>query len=67
MSKKDKLECIELLIETDCTVQTKPVINGRVHDDMIAITDCCHNSIEILINSGFILSMNNGKIIVDKF
>ena len=44
----------------------KAIINNRVHDDIIAITDCCHNSIEKLINRGFTLSMNDGKMIVDK-
>lgn len=66
MTKQDKMKAIEMLSETLCTVEMKAVIDGHVYDDKIAITDCCHNSIKILMENGYFVSMNKGKMIVDK-
>lgn len=66
MTKENKMKAIELLSEHVCTVQMKAIIDGRVHDEFLAITDCCHNAIKVLFEHGYTVSMNNGKMIVDK-
>ena len=67
MTKENKMKAIELLSEHVATVQMKAIIDGHVYDDKIAITDCCHNAIKVLFENGYTVSMNNGKMIVDKF
>ena len=67
MTKQNKMKAIELISETLCTVEMKAVIDGRVHDEFLAITDCCHNTIKILMDNGYTVSMNKGKLIIDKF
>ena len=67
MTKENKMKAIELLSEQVCTVEMKAIINGHVHGDMIAITDCCHNAIAKLLEYGFSVSMKDGKLIVDKY
>ena len=66
MTRENKMKAINLLSNTVCTVEMKAIINGRVHDEYLAITDCCHNSIKTLIEYGYLVSMREGKMIVDK-
>ena len=67
MTKEQKMKAIELLSEHKCTVQMKAIIDGYVHDELIAITDSCHNAIKTLFSWGYTLTIKDGIMIVDKF
>ena len=67
MTRENRRKAIELVSDYVCTVEMRPVINGTVTEDYIAITDCCASVIVDLIESGYVLSMKDGKLLVNKF
>lgn len=66
MTRENKMKAIEILSNTLCTIEMQAVIDGRVHEEFLAVTDCCHNSIKKLMENGYIVSLQEGKLIVDK-
>lgn len=66
MKREDKLKALEIINDNGGTVETKPTINGFVKDDFLAITDCSGNTINRLLAVGFMLSMNEGRLFVNK-
>lgn len=67
MTKENKMKAIELLMNQNCTIEMCAVIDGRVHDDCIALTDSCHNAIKTLIDNGYSVSIQEGKMLVNKY
>ena len=65
MTRENKMKVLSILEKDVCTVELRPVINGFVRVDCIALTEAPHRAIDSLIGNGYIVSLSNGKLIVD--
>jgi len=67
MKNSDKMKALEICVNSVATVIMCPVINGTVRHEYLGITNCCQDVITELIKNDFLVSLNNGIMIVDKF
>lgn len=67
MTQTKKLEAIKMCMNDVVTFEINPAVNGTIHNDIMCITDCAPVVIKRLIESGYSISINNGKTIVDYY
>lgn len=66
MTRANKVRAMELLVEENCTVEMNATINNCVRHEFLALTDASHSAIEKLLRAGYLISLHDGKIIVDR-
>lgn len=66
MIREMKVALVKALADELCTIEMNPTIDGHVCKDYIALTEASHHAIDFLIANGFTISLQNGRLIVDK-